>query len=308
VSGFGLSPKTWAPPTTTPFRLANVRAGEWVLVELNYRNTNVNPMVFLPGFFLAHVIYTPNSDDSTPQKIDGRLSSVMYGGSSDKMRSEYRVDPGNVFQVPWDGQIAIVAGGNSTPDVIVDVTIKRGFQPEDLVRDPHGAAPYGGGPAGFPASDPSSFDDVIEAGAMLDLALEDSEFAGTMLYPDPPPLDAGPMRSMRSKRVYPPPVIGSPAMLPATYIALTAGHPPISLPSGAVSMEAFDNSGTPSNPIPFSVTAMGNAGLRFMVQNGCNPRTLGALGQGGGAANCVPATWQALTNCPSVTVWSKIGT
>jgi hypothetical protein len=296
----GLSPKLWSPPTRQPFQLASVRAGEWVLVELCFRDTNVDPMVYLPGCFLAHVVYIPNSDDSTAQKIGGRLQPVIYGGSSDKKRSEYHWDVGLSVQVPWDGQISVVAGGDSLPGVQVDVTIKRGFQPEDLVRDPHGEPDDT-----IESYDPATFLNV-EAPAMLSLAYEDVDFARD-LFADAPPLDAGPMRAMRSKRVFPPPVIGPPGLVSASYMMV----PPLTVipfASGVVSMEAFDNTGIPSNPIAFMIMAMGNPEpFRFWVQNGATPRTLGALAQGGGATNAVQATWAPLVGLATATVWSRLG-
>ena len=314
TTGSGNSPKTWAPPNTKPFELATVRAGEWIVVELNYRDSNTSPMAYLPGFFLAHVLYTPNADDGQPQPggaTGGRLQPVMYGGTADKQRSEYRIDPGFAFQVPWDGRLAIVAGGDSPPDVIVDVTIKRGFQPEGAVPDMHG--PYGPSP-GFSADDPSAFLQLaVEEPAMMELALEDPTFTPYLSLPRPD-LDAGPMKTKRSRRVYPPPVIGSPGLVPCTYVSVVpnAGIP---FPSGVTSMEAFDFSGIPSNPILIAVNAMGNT-LPFYVQNGCTPRTLGPLAQGGGAANTTPAVWSPFTFyvgpplppvLASLTVWSRLG-
>jgi hypothetical protein len=140
--GTGNSPKVWTP-TPDPLHLVDVRAGTWVRVELSYRDTNTHPVPSVEGappaatgFFQAHVLYTPSTDDSIFQKEGGRLQPAMFGGSATKQPTSYHVDPGWTFQASWDGKVSIVSGGRSHPDVRVDVIVKLGYTPEALTTLP----------------------------------------------------------------------------------------------------------------------------------------------------------------------------
>lgn len=121
-------PMPWTPTTVQRSIVGGqVRAGDWVQVTLSYRASNSSPVVALPGHFLVHVVYQPNAD---AYRREGQPS--MYGGAVQSLRSEYRIDPGFCFQAPWDGQVSVVAGGDSNPTTcVVDVNLRRGHTPID---------------------------------------------------------------------------------------------------------------------------------------------------------------------------------
>lgn len=133
-NGTGNSPRVWTPSQDEFPLTSEVRAGDWWNVELSYRKSNRNAVPTAPGDFLAHVIYTTNADDSMPQVVPGHLQPTMYGGSATKQPSKYRIDPGWTFQAPWDGKLALVGGGFESTSCDVDVILRRGVQPEELIR------------------------------------------------------------------------------------------------------------------------------------------------------------------------------
>lgn len=196
-----LSPCPWQP-STTPKNLpaGNVLAGDWVQVFFSYRTTNSTAPVLTPGYFLFHVLVTPNSDDSTPH-VD---QPTTYGGNASNRRRVYRIDPGVLFQVPWNSQIAVVAGGNALSTCVLDVLLCRGHHPRR--RSEIEFSPYGGGcpapldriypspmvlnppsvqlvpatwrgPSGIPAATPLEWPD----GAQEIVAVDDSGLAGNAI-------------------------------------------------------------------------------------------------------------------------------
>lgn len=131
-----LSPFPWTP-STTPKEIigGRVDSGDWVQVSLSYRTTNTTPVVFAPGHFLVHVLYTPDSDDTTAHPDQ----PTRYGGSASNRSSVYRINPGVAFQVPWKGQLSVVAGGNSAAATcVLDVVMGRGHTPRDFTRARYG--------------------------------------------------------------------------------------------------------------------------------------------------------------------------
>ena len=138
-NGAGSSPCAWRPnrqPKYIPG--GEVKAGDWVVVEISYRDTNTTPVEYVPGYFLIHVVFQPNCDEldqTGSQNGQARTQPVMYGGGADKMASQFHFDPGVAFQAPWDGQLSVVAGGDSAVDTcMVDVILKRGRTPQQPVQ------------------------------------------------------------------------------------------------------------------------------------------------------------------------------
>ena len=264
--GTGNSPFAWSPTAKEqPFQggTGNVRAGDWIQVEFSYRKTNT---VATPNnTFLGHVIYTPNSDDSMPQRAPGgHLQPVMLGGSATKQRSKYRIDPGFVFQVPWDGQLLIIGSGFADPEkCIIDVIVRRGFQPEGTDRrgsEEQMAAQYMRAMTGLPVSDRT--------------------------------------------REWAPPVIGHPQMAPSTYTNIAA-NTKIPFSSGVVAIQITDNTLITPAPVPITITSMGDTHAVRLVSGAIE--YLGALAQGGGAADSLVPTWHCPNDLDKAVMWSRIG-
>ena len=274
-NGTGNSPFVWNP-TPDPIALVTgtVRAGTWVLVQLSYRKTNTFPVettvgvgAAATGFFAAHVIVSPHTDDGIAQKEGDRLQPTMYGGSATKQRTEYHVDPGWTFQVPWDSQLQIVSGGVSDPSVLVDVIVKLGMTPEALIDGP-------------------AFQEALLQGAHISL-------------------------DTHSQRIYAPPVVGHPELVPATYFDKngidTVGLPTIPFPAGASALQVTDDVAISPAPTKMTFFAMGNL-LRFGLQPG-QIEQLGAITQGGGSTDGTPALWGTGPNTKifKAVVWSRFG-
>jgi hypothetical protein len=118
----------WNPSTkVTPLVANQLNAGEWVQVRVSYRNPSPSPVVYTPGRFLIHVIVKPCTDDT----VHHFEQPTTFGGSptAENLRSAYHIDPGQTFQVPWRSELYIVAGGDSAPELIVDVVVRRGYPP-----------------------------------------------------------------------------------------------------------------------------------------------------------------------------------
>jgi len=268
-----LAPFPWRPVAAiTPMRgSGQVSAGDWITVFVNYLATNAArvgaKVVYTPGLFLIHVIYTPNSDDATQHNE----YSVTYGGSATNRRREYRINPGWCFQVPFDGQLSIVAGGDATENTETAIGVVKGFSPRlwaqqqaliDQVR------------ARADAGDP-------EALMMLE--------------------GFGPVGIPRAERAWPPPVVGVPQLVPATWIDIPAGGPAIPFPDGAVSIS------TVAAAIPrLTIHTLGqNVPLDLPISGVA--RQLGALAQGGFGTDGTPATWESNAALTAVDIWSSLG-
>ena len=273
-NGTGSSPKVWNP-TPDIQSLLNVRAGTWVLVQLSYRDTNTLPVNMkqgthgsATGFFMAHVIVTPNTDE-VPQKEGGRIQPTMYGGSATKQATQYHVDPGWTFQVPWDSNIAITSGGVSDPSVLVDVIVKVGYTPEALVEGP---------------------------------VLKETMFGGLVTE-----------NEVHSQRVYAPPVVGHPELVPATYQDNSEGGipfeaSPIPFPSGASAMQVTDAVAITPAPTYVDFYVMGNRFFNVGLQPG-QIEQLGGFTQGGAGSDGVGGAWLPSpgTTIYKAVVWSRLG-
>ncbi len=274
------SPIIWTPSIQAK-SIANVTAGEWVQVELSYRSTNTTPVVIVPLHFMIHVLYTPDSDDSTNHPD----TPTTYGGSptSGNRRSLYRIDPGVCFQVPWKGQIFVAAGGNSNPDTcIVDVVVRRGFPPRELNNC--------GEPVDFELlalSDPvAAFEGVLDS----------------TICPGP----------AWGKRIWWPPVVRHPRLVPATWINVVGNEvapaiPTIQFPDGAELMEVVLGTGVPGDPATIVTLSMGN-NLPVSMASGVR-RSIAAFAQGGAAPGGSTALWipDVGTTFTSATIWSSFG-
>lgn len=264
MSGISPAMLVWQPPTTAEKRVCGVRAGDWIQVDLSYRATCTAVMVSStgnpldPGRFLAHVLYRPNVDEVS-MRGHGRLQPQLLGGTKTRERSCYRFDPGWAFQAPWDGEIAIVAGGDSDPDkCAADIIVRRGAVPEAMESD-------------------LVFDDLAMAGMA-------------------PPIQAKP----HSRRVYAPPVVGSPQVVPATFFNIQPADR-IYLPSGAVSMQGMDS----SNPINVTCFFFGYEHKWTNDSSGLD--YLGPFAQGGGASDSKRAYFTSHTVIEKMVIWSRVG-
>lgn len=266
-----LAPFPWIPKAAAqPFKYGAVSAGDWVTVFLNFRQENGTRgarLALSPGQFLVHVIYSPNSDDAT-QHTD---CSATFGGSATNRRREYRINPGWCFQVPFDGQLSIVAGGDATGDPVIDVGLVKGFSPRLWHQQ-------------------QQMIDQVRANASLG---------------DPESLmmleGFGPIGVPRAERAYPPPVVGTPQLVPSTWLDIPNGGPALAFPDGAVSI-ATVAAVTPR----LTINTMG-LGLALDLPTTGVTRQLGALAQGGFGTDGTPATWQSNTALTSVDIWSALG-
>jgi len=265
MSGMMGPPFIWQAPSTEPKHLLEVRAGDWVMIDLSYRRTSTTPVVMATsGGFLAHVLYSPNESD-TPVSVEGRAQPFMRGGTNTKRRPVYRIDPGWTWQAPWDGQISVVASGNSDPETCaVDIICRLGQQPEEL---------------GF-RQDAVGFDDVGMAMAMVGFA-----------PPSPP------------RRMYAPPVIGSPLLVPSTYVDLKGSSSEIYFSSGVVGLQVTDDLG--GTTFPVMVKAFGNTFNLTLASGVLEP--LAMLAVGGGASDSKNSLWIPGRDLSRATVWSRLG-
>ena len=252
------APFPWNPSTNkTPLIGGQVTAGEWVQVFVSYRNTNGNPVVYTPGRFMIHVIVTPCSDELGQYEQPTTLGGSM---TAENRRREYHVDPGVCFQVPWRSELSVIAGGNSLPDVMVDIIVARGFPPRMTIEQV--MAQYG----------------EYEANALIAQGR--------------PPL------------LFPPPVVGLPQLVPATWIDIPI-NTPLPFPDGALKMEAVNQSGVPASPIQLSVTAF-SVTQRIDLASGAL-RSIGPWSQGGQCSNGIAGTWQSAVALGSMTIYSSFG-
>ena len=137
IPGTSGTPMSWVPSTTPRNLVAGASsplAGDWIQVIVAYPAGTPSVPVLTPGYFLFHVLVTPSSDDSFSMRED---QATIYGGDATNQRSVYRVDPGLWFQVPFNCQLAIVAGGDAPADCVLQVIVKRGHTP----RHPPASAP-----------------------------------------------------------------------------------------------------------------------------------------------------------------------
>lgn len=254
--------------------LANVESGDWCQVLVSYRRTNGSRVIYTPDYFLIHVIYTPNSDDA----ITHEDQSTTYGGSSTagNRRRNFRIDPGVCFQVPWNGQLSVIAGGDSNPSTCVcDILFIRGFTPRDLYAQREMAVA-----AQRDTMERAMYGDVH---AMVQLQ--------NPRYPVAP-------------RMYAPPVVGHPQLVPSTWINIPSGTA-IPFPDGAVQITSVPAPGPSVAAFGINIVALGNA-LSFNLASGI-PANIGSLGQGNACTDGVSATWSPTADLQSVTIWSSIG-
>jgi hypothetical protein len=282
----GLAPFSWnpssrnvmgtnAPVPGTPIPGGQVRAGDWCQVLVSYRRGSATPVVATPNLFLIHVVYTPNSDDATPHEDQ----MVTYGGTASNRRRNYHIDLGVTFQVPFDGQLSIIAGGDSDPALSVDVLLNRAFRPRDSLKE--------------------QLHQQAEVIRQVEELADISAFGASLQEPS-----GHDVRSLGPTGLYPPPVVGTPQMVPSTWINI-ANTDNVPFPDGAQMIEAVNGTGVPGSPIRFAVTALG-AALSLDVASGIR-RSIGTLGQGGATTDGTPATWQPNVALASCTIWSSLG-
>ncbi len=273
-----LSPFSWTPTNKnrspgligTPIGNAgNVGAGDWCQVLVSFR-TGSTPVLYATDRFLIHVVYTPNSDDSTPQADQ----MVTYGGSEQNRRRNYRIDPGIAFQVPFDGQLSVVAGAESPDTCIVDVLLNKFV----AIRDPVSAA--------------------VAIQELQERAMLGDERAMNLLH------GLNPMQQFPAGRMYPPPVVGTPQLVHATWVDVPFATA-IQFPDGAEFLEIVNDTGVVGSPTRLTIAALGGA-FALNCASGIL-RSIGPFGQGGACTNGTPATWTSPVALQSATVWARLG-
>lgn len=283
-------PKPWTP-SRTPLNLANISAGEWVQVEISYRRTNTTPVAFSTDHFLIHVLFQPNMDDV----VNHPDQPTSFGGSftsGPPARSVYHIDPGICFQATWNGQLSVVAGGDSDQDTcVVDVAWKRGYPPR------------------MPGRNAVSFDNIEDIEA---LACSNPLAAYSLMMDAMANLcDVGGTIRPMGERIWWPPVIRAPKLVPATWIQIPAPGPgpapvpSIPFPAGGQFIEAVDTTGVPGSPIRAISTTLGNT-LDFNIASGIR-RTIAQFTQGGACPDGTPALWAPYVALNSATIWSTFG-
>jgi hypothetical protein len=231
-------------------------------------------VIYTPDNFLIHVIYTPNSDDA----ITHEDQSTTYGGSptAGNRRRNFRIDPGWAFQAPWNGQLSVIAGGDSDPNTCVcDVIFIRGFTPRDLYAQREMAR--------------------VAQQETMERALYGDVHALVQLQ-NP--------RLPHAPRMYAPPVVGHPQLVPSTWINVLAGAV-IPFPDGAVQISAVPAPGPAVAAFGLNIVALGNA-LTMNLASGISAN-IGSFGQGNACTNGTGGTWSPTADLQSVTVWSSIG-
>lgn len=304
----GLTPFSWHPTAQSPVpglpgtpisgaAGGYVDAGDWRMVSLSYRQSNNRPVGFMPGFFLVHVLFTPDSDDSTKHED----MSVTFGGTVANRKRTYHIDPGVWFQAPSRGTLSIIAGGESDDSVILDVVVSAILSPRDtvLLRAQEAemiAAAAAEANSGFLASGvPLDFEDGVIPSLFENnnvSALAAMAGMNPAMQPTPP-------------RKYAPPVVGTPQRVPATWISIPIATP-IQFPDGAELMFAGFQAAAVITPIRILINTLGNAGLPIDLVPGV-PGYLGALAQGFACSDGVPATWTTAVALPTVTILSSLG-
>lgn len=273
-----LSPFTWQPSNKprspglvgTPIgNVGNVGAGDWCQVLVSFRDTST-PVLYATDRFLIHAVYTPNSDDSTPQTDQ----MVTYGGSERNRRRSYRIDPGLTFQAPFDGQVSIVAGAESPETCLVDVLLNKAAS----IRDGVAAA--------------TALQDIQQRAMLGD------ERALNLLQ------GFNPMQQFPAPRMYPPPIVGTPQLVHATWVDVPI-NTAIPFPDGAEFIEVVNDTGVVGSPTRLTIAALGGA-FALNCASGIL-RTIGAFGQGGACTDGVPATWASPVALQSATIWSRLG-
>lgn len=247
----------------------NVAAGDWCCVFVSYRSDSASRVIYTPGYFLIHAVYTPNSDDGQPHGDQ----ATMYGGSStaSNRRRNYHVNVGTWFQVPFDGQVSVVAGGDSDPDLFVDVLFVRGFSPRDL------------------QSQYQALENMRQQAVMGDVEAlyQLSNFS--------------PVSVPRAQTLWAPPIVGVPQLYPATWVDLQAAVP-IPFTDGVSKISAVGAAGT---HVRFAISVMGNA-LALDAPPGI-PVDVGAYGQGFASSDGTVSTWAPTVALQTATLYTSLG-
>lgn len=268
-----LGPMPWIGPSTDEFVLKPgwVDAGDWLQVFLSFRQGST-PMG-LGGGFLAHVLYRPGADDSTTHPDQ----PTAFGGGPQgtaKFRTTYRIDPGWPFQAPWRGQVWIVASVDNPASCIVDIVLKKGFAPRIPPPNDH-----------LVTSSPLWLDPL----AILEEI--DNPALTQRIAP-------------RGQRIWAPPVVRPPVLVPATYLNIEPGTP-VPFADATVQIVAVDSTAVPASPIQFGVATMGQ-NIDLWAFSGI-PRDVAQIAQGGACTDGTPATWTPRVFLSSVTAWQGLG-
>jgi hypothetical protein len=291
-----LSPFPWTPSSQsnagsdipgTIIPGGAVDAGDWCYVAASYRAANAEAVQIGAGYFLIHVIYTPNSDDTTshPDQMTN-YGGPPTGALGYVRRRNYRIDIGVPFQVPFVGQLSVIAGGDSDPDkCVVDIVLGRGFAPRDAMAQAQAVM-------------------AVQERALAAAEAYDEEQAFELLA------SMGPANLPRPPRLWPPPIVGSPQIVPATWLNV----PPntfIPFPDGAQKIEIVNDTGVAGSPTRLAAGALfGNPAGTFALSCASGiPRSLGPLAQGIACSNGQQPTWQHGLAGPiaTATVWSILG-
>ena len=153
-------------------------------------------------------------------------------------------------------------------------------------------------------SDPSVIVDVVIKAGFTPTTLVDGPFFEESM------LRGGHVHSgVHHQRAFAPPVVGRPALVPATYED-SNGLPDVAnieFPPGASALQLNDSLAISPAPTLVTIRAMGNS-WRIGLQPGAIEQ-LGAMAQGGASSDGVPATWspQPGAKVYKAVVWSRLG-
>lgn len=271
--------------TATPCKaVGNVEAGDWVQFFVGWPEALSGrglAVEYKPGRFLVHMLYTPNSDEAKGHEDQSTTFGGSALGETANRRREYRIDPGWMWQAPFNGQLSLIAGGDSPAGVVVPVLIVKGFHPRIWLRQQAVLEPGGAmhNALASTCGDPAEW--------LRSLAcLGDLDQSGLA----------------RGPRAFAPPVVGTPQLAPCTFVDVLASTDPAAVPlpfpDGAVAAESGEL-------VRLTTTVLGNT-LALVLPAG-HRRAIGPMGQGGQVTPSVPATWSANSALATLTFWSVVG-
>ena len=260
----------------------DVLAGDWVCCRITWLS-GTTAIGITPGYFLFHLVYTPFSDTG----IRHEDQATTYGGTTANRRRNYHIDPEQWFQAPFNGQLSIQCGGDN-PDLSIGVVILKSSQPRDpllgraiaehkeLERQKFEAI----------ALNPYAFSEEARSVAMHEL------YKMSFEAPGPAP------------RIFPPPIIGTPQLVHASYTTIPA-NTPVALPDCALSIKTALPGMPSTTAIAISVNAYGTSWPLDIV-NGL-PFPLGALSSGYGGSDGQQPSFQCTAALNNVVIYSSLG-
>ena len=158
-------------------------------------------------------------------------------------------------------------------------------------------------------------DVIVKLGVTPEVLVDGPHFAESMME------GAHIAYDVRSQRVYAPPVVGHPELVPATYVndsgsnalggranpITTGATATIPFPDGASQMQVTDSVAITPAPTSMLFSSMGNLWTMGLKPGGIE--SLGGIAQGGGSRDSAPAMWGPNTGTTiyKAVIWSKLG-